>query len=337
MRAGKMFGPMKRRDAIKLLGGAAASASSWPLTARAQARPVVGFLGSVSFKTFTGHVNGFLEGFKESGFVDGRNVAIEYRWAEGQFDRLPGLAAELVQRPVDLLVTVGGNVAALAAKRATDKIPIVFLTADDPVASGLVPSLSRPGGTMTGVTWLGGELGAKNLELMRELLPAVGVIGVILNPKRPTAEAQLKNAQDAARAVGKTLRVFHAATFPEVATAFDLAGSERIGALFIASDPVFLVDVKRVVEMASQHAIPTVYFLREFVVAGGLMSYGADIPSAARLCGAYAGRILKGAKPADLPVQQSTKVELAINLKTAKTLGLTIPITLLGRADEVIE
>jgi putative ABC transport system substrate-binding protein len=250
---------------------------------------------------------------------------------------LPGLAAELVQRSVDLLVTVGGIVAVLAAKRATDKIPIVFLTADDPVASGLVSSLSRPGGTMTGVTWLGGELGAKNLELMRELLPAVDVIGVILNPARPTAEAQLKNAQDAARAIGKTLRVYQAKTFAEVAAAFDLAGSEKVGALFIASDPVFLVDVKRVVEMASQHAIPTVYFLREFVVAGGLMSYGADIPSAARLCGDYAGRILKGAKPADLPIQQSTKVELVINLKTAKTLGVAFPITLLGRADEVIE
>lgn len=323
---------MKRRD---IIAGMGAAAIALPLAARAQAKPVIGFLGSVSFKTFTAHVEGFLKGFKARGFVDGSNVAIEYRWAEGQFDRLPALAADLVQRRVDLIVTVGGNVAALAAQRATDKIPIVFLTADDPVASGLVPSLSRPGGHMTGVTWLGGELGAKNLELMRELLPDVGVIGVILNPTRPTAEAQLKNAQDAARAVGRTLRVYLAKTPAEIGAAFDLARSEKLGAMFIASDPLFLSDVRRVVELAA--GIPTVYFLREFVVAGGLMSYGADVASAAVLCGDYAGRILNGAKPADLPIQQSTKVELVINLKTAKTLGLTFPLTLLGRADEVIE
>jgi putative ABC transport system substrate-binding protein len=325
---------MKRREFITLVGGAAVA---WPMVVRAQARPVIGFLGSVSFKTFTAHVDGFLRGFKDSGFLDGDNVTIEYRWAEGHFDRLPALAAELVRRPVDLIVTVGGNVAVLAARQATSTIPIVFLTADDPVASGLVPSLSRPGGTMTGVTWLGGELGAKNLEVMRELLPAVTTVGVILNPTRPTAEAQLKNAQDAVRAVGKTLRIFQAKNLAEVAAAFELARSEKIGALFLASDPAFLVDVNRVVEIASQYAIPTVYFLREFVVAGGLMSYGADVATAAKLCGDYAGRILKGAKPADLPIQQSTKIELVINLKTAKTLGLTFPITLLGRADEVIE
>ena len=323
---------MKRRDVVAGIG---AAAITWPLGTRAQARPVIGFLGSVSFKTFTAHVEGFLKGFKERGFVDGGNAAIEYRWAEGQFDRLPALAADLVQRRVDLIVTVGGNVAALAAKHATDKIPIVFLTADDPVASGLVPSLSRPGGHMTGVTWLGGELGAKNLELMRELLPDVGVIGVVLNPTRPTAEAQLKNAKDAAQAVGRTLRVYLAKTPAEIGTAFDLARSEKIGAMFIASDPLFLADVRRVVELSA--GIPTVYFLREFVVAGGLMSYGADVASAAVLCGDYAGRILNGAKPADLPIQQSSKVELVINTKAAKALGLTFPITLLGRADEVIE
>jgi putative ABC transport system substrate-binding protein len=325
---------VRRREFITFLAGAAAVC---PVSARAQARPVVGFLGSVSFKTFTAHVDGFLQGFKDSGFVDGRNVAIEYRWAEGHFDRLPSLAEELVRRPVDLIVTVGGNVAVLAARHATSTIPIVFLTADDPVASGLVSSLSRPGGTMTGVTWLGGELGAKNLEVMRELLPAVSVIGVILNPTRPTAEAQLKNAQDAAHSVGKTLRVFRATSLGEVAAAFELAASDKIGALFVASDPAFLVDVNRVVEIASRYAIPTVYFLREFVVSGGLMSYGADIVSAAKLCGEYASRILNGAKPAELPIQQSTKVELVINLKAAKSLGLTFPITLLGRADEVIE
>jgi putative ABC transport system substrate-binding protein len=325
---------MRRREFIAGVGAAAGGA---PFAAFAQVRPVVGFLGSVSFKTFTAHVDGFLKGFRESGFIDGSNVAIEYRWAEGHFDRLPGLAAELVQRRVDLLVTVGGNVTVLAARGATTTIPTVFLTADDPVASGLVDSLSRPGGTMTGVTWLGGQLGAKNLELMRELLPAVSVFGVVLNPMRPTAEAQRKNAEDAAQAVGRTLRVFRASDLSELAAAFEQARAESIGAMFVASDPAFLVNVNRVVEIASKHNIPTVYFLREFVVAGGLMSYGADIASAAKLAGDYAARILKGAKPADLPIQQSAKVELVINLKAAQKLGLTFPITLLGRADEVIE
>ena len=325
---------MKRRDVITGLGATVA----WPVTARAQgARPMVGFLGSVSAKTFKSHVDGFLEGFKDSGFVDGKNVTIEFRWAEGQFDRLPAMAAELVNRPVDLLVTVGGNVSALAAKRATSTIPIVFLTADDPVASGLAVSLSRPGGHMTGITWLGGELGAKNLELMHELLPAANQIGVLINPARPTSEAQIKNTQEAGRAIGKTLRIFPVKAFAEVDQTFTLARSEKIGALFVAADPLFLIDVNQVAALAERSGIPTVFFLREFVAAGGLMSYGANIVAAARLCGDYAARILKGAKPADLPIQQSTKVELAINLKTAKALGLTVPITLLGRADEVIE
>lgn len=295
------------------------------------------YLFSVSSKIFSAHVDGFLEGFKDSGFVDGRNVTIEFRWAEGKFDRLPALAAELVNHPVDLLVTVGGNVAALAAKRATSTIPIVFLTGDDPVASGLAASLARPGGTMTGITWLSGELGAKNLELMHELVPAVSNLGVLINPARPTSEAQIRNVQDAGRALGKTFRIFPVKTFAEVDQAFAQAQSEKIGALFVAADPLFLVDVNHVAALAGRSEIPTVYFLREFVVAGGLMSYGANIVAAAKLCGDYAARILKGAKPADLPIQQSAKVELAINLKTAKALGLTVPITLLGRADEVIE
>jgi putative ABC transport system substrate-binding protein len=325
---------VRRRDVIAGLGAATASS----LAARAQgARPVVGFLGSVSSKIFSAHVDGFLEGFKDAGFVDGRNVTIEYRWAEGQFDRLPALAAELVNRPVDLLVTVGGNVAALAAKRATSTIPIVFLTGDDPVASGLAASLSRPGGTMTGITWLSGELGAKNLELMHELVPAVSDLGVIINPARPTSDAQIRNVQDAGRAIGKTFRIFLVKGFAEVDRAFAQAKAEKVGALFVAADPLFLVNVDHVASLAERAGIPTVYFLREFVVAGGLMSYGANIVAAAKLCGDYAARIIKGAKPADLPIQQSAKVELAINLKTAKALGLTVPITLLGRADEVIE
>jgi putative ABC transport system substrate-binding protein len=326
---------VKRRDFITLLGGAVAA---WPLAASAQpAQPVIGFLGSGSPKTFTPHVNGFLDGLKEAGFVDGRNLTIEYRWAEGQFERLPALAAELVRRPVDVLATVGGNVSALAAKRATSTIPIVFLTADDPVASGLVASLSRPGGNMTGVTWLGAELGAKNLELVHQLLPAVSVIGVLVNPTRPTAEAQLKNAQDAGKAIGKTMRVLHAATKDDIDAAFNTVASEHIGALFIAPDPLFLIHRVEIIALAASHAVPTVYFLREFVAAGGLMSYGASLGGAAKLCGDYTGRILKGAKPADLPVQQSTKVELAINLKTAKALGFEVPPALLTRADEVIE
>lgn len=325
---------MRRREFIAGLGAAA----GWPLATRAQGtRPLIGFLGSGTPQTFTSHVSGFLEGFKDGGFVDGRNVAIEYRWAEGQFDRLPALAAELVQKPVDVLVSVGGNVSALPAKRATSTIPVVFLTADDPVSSGLVQSLSRPGGNVTGATWLGAELGAKNLELMRELLPAATVVGVLVNPTRPTAEAQLKTVQDAADSVGLKLRVLQVRTRDDIDAAFNRVASEGIGALFVASDPLFLVNLGHIVGLASSRAIPTVYFLREFVLAGGLMSYGASLKDAAKLCGDYAARILKGAKPADLPIQQSAKVELIINLKTAKSLGLTFPNTLLGRADEVIE
>jgi putative ABC transport system substrate-binding protein len=326
---------MQRREFIGLIGGVAAS---WPLAALAQqAMPLIGFLGSGTAQTFTPHVNGFLDGLKEAGFVDRRNLAIEYSWAEGKFERLPALAAGLVGRPVDVLATVGGNVSALAAKSATSTIPIVFLTADDPVASGLVGSLNRPGGNMTGVTWLGAELGAKNLELVHQLLPSIAVIGVLVNPTRPTAEAQLENAQEAGKAFGKEMRVLRAVTRDDIDAVFKTIASERIGALFVASDPLFLIHRSEIISLAASYAVPTVYFLREFVVDGGLMSYGASLGDAAKLCGDYAARILKGAKPAGLPVQQSTKIEMIINLKTAKTLGLTIPPTLLARADEVIE
>jgi putative ABC transport system substrate-binding protein len=333
MRAGK-FDFMNRRDVIAGLGAAAA----WPLAARAQgSQPVIGYLGSGTARTFGFHVKGFLNGLKESGFVDGQNVRIEYRWADGQFGRLPALAEELVQKRVDLLATTGGTVSAIAAKRATASIPIAFLTADDPVASGLVASMSRPGGNITGVTWLGAELGAKGLELLRELLPSATEIGMLVNPGRPTTEVQLKYLQDAAKAVGRVMRTLPVRTAGDIEATFKTIKSERIAALLVASDPLFIINREQLLRLAASHAVPTVYFQRDFADSGGLMSYGASLEDASKLCGDYAGRILKGAKPADLPIQQSTKVELLINLKTAKALGLTFPLTLLGRADEVIE
>jgi len=282
-------------------------------------------------------VTGFLDGLKAAGFVEGKNVDIEYRWARGQFDVLPSLANELAQRPVDVIVTMGGNVATVAAKRTTSTVPIVFLTSDDLVSSGLVNSLNRPGGNVTGVTWLAVELGAKNLELIGELMPSAEVIGVLVNPKRPTAEEQVRNAKDAAIGVGKTLRVLYAGTREEIDEAFVALARERIAVLFVTVDPLFIVNRVRIIEAAAKQAIPTLYFQREFVDLGGLMSYGASAHDASRLVGGYAGRIMKGDKPADLPVQRSTKIETVINLKTARSLGLAIPPALLARADEVIE
>jgi len=308
------------------------------MLARAQAaRPTIGFLASGSPDTFTTVVTGFLDGLKAAGFVEGKNVDIEYRWARGQFDVLPSLANELAQRPVDVIVTMGGNVATVAAKRTTSTVPIVFLTSDDLVSSGLVNSLNRPGGNVTGVTWLAVELGAKNLELIGELMPSADVIGVLVNPKRPTAEEQVRNAKDAAIGVGKTLRVLYAGTREEIDEAFVALARERIAVLFVTVDPLFIVNRVRIIEAAAKQAIPTLYFQREFVDLGGLMSYGASAHDASRLVGGYAGRIMKGDKPADLPVQRSTKIETVINLKTARSLGLAIPPALLARADEVIE
>jgi len=325
---------MKRREFIGLIGGTAV----WPLAARAQhSRPTIGFLASGSPETFKTVLIGFLSGLKASGFLEGSNVAIEYRWAQGQFNLLQSLAEELALRPVDIIVTMGGNVAALAAKRATSTVPIVFLTGDDPVSSGLVGSLNRPGGNVTGVTWLATELGAKNLELISELLPAAEVIGVLINPDRPTAEAQLRNAREAAKGVEKQLLVLNASNKDEIDKAFVAIAQEHIGVLFVAVDPLFIVNRVQIIDSAAKQAVPTLYFQREFVDLGGLMSYGASAHDAARLVGGYAGRIIRGDKPADLPIQRSTKIETIINLKTAKSLGLTIPPTLLARADEVIE
>ena len=325
---------MKRRTFLLAAGGTPLLS----MLARAQAaRPTIGFLASGSPDTFTTVVTGFLDGLKAAGFVEGKNVDIEYRWARGQFDVLPSLANELAQRPVDVIVTMGGNVATVAAKRTTSTVPIVFLTSDDLVSSGLVNSLNRPGGNVTGVTWLAVELGAKNLELIGELMPSAEVIGVLVNPKRPTAEEQVRNAKDAAIGVGKTLRVLYAGTREEIDEAFVALARERIAVLFVTVDPLFIVNRVRIIEAAAKQAIPTLYFQREFVDLGGLMSYGASAHDASRLVGGYAGRIMKGDRPADLPVQRSTKIETVINLKTARSLGLAIPPALLARADEVIE
>lgn len=325
---------MKRRDVITMLGAAMAS----PLVARAQpAQPVLGLLASGEAASFRSSMVGFLAGLKEGGFVDGQNVTIDHRWAEGQFDRLPGLAAELVRRPVDVLVAAQGNVSAIAAKRATSTIPIVFVTADDPVATGLVASFNHPGDNLTGVSRLGTMLVAKNLELLHQLLPAVSVVALMINPKRSTSEAQQKNAQSAATAVGKTVRVLRASSEGEIDAAFKTIASERIGALVVPFDPFFNIHRRQIVALAARHAVPVAYSVRDYVSAGGLMSYGDDPAESYKLGGDLAARILKGAKPVDLPVQQATKLELVLNLKTAKALGLTFPMTMLGRADEVIE
>ena len=308
----------------------------WPSFAETS-RPTIGFLASGSPETFVTVVSGFQEGLKAAGLTEGGNLAIEYRWAQGQFSRLPSLAAELVQQRVDVIVTMGGNVAALAAKQATSTIPIVFLTGDDPVATGLVDSLSRPGGNITGITWLAGELGAKNLELVSELVPAAATIGVLVNPNRPTAEAQLEGAKAAAKAIGKNIHVLRASQKDDIDRAFAEMAQARIDALFVTVDPVFIVNRVQIIEAAARQRLPTLYFQREFVDLGGLVSYGASAHDASRLVGGYAARVVRGAKPADLPVQRSTKFETIINLKTARSLDMTIPTNLLARADQVIE
>lgn len=308
----------------------------WPSFAETS-RPTIGFLASGSPETFVTVVSGFQEGLKAAGLTEGGNLAIEYRWAQGQFSRLPSLAAELVQQRVDVIVTMGGNVAALAAKQATSTIPIVFLTGDDPVATGLVDSLSRPGGNITGITWLAGELGAKNLELVSELVPAAATIGVLVNPNRPTAEAQLEGAKAAAKAIGKNIHVLRASQKDDIDRAFAEMTQARIDALFVTVDPVFIVNRVQIIEAAARQRLPTLYFQREFVDLGGLVSYGASAHDASRLVGGYAARVVRGAKPADLPVQRSTKFETIINLKTARSLDMTIPPNLLARADQVIE
>jgi putative ABC transport system substrate-binding protein len=328
------FRQWKRREFITLLGGAA----TWPLAAHAQqAMPVVGFLSTRAPSDDPHLLAAVRQGLKDAGYIEHQNIAIEYRFAENQNDRLSALAADLVHRQVAVIIA-GPTPAALAAKAATATIPIVFEVATDPVALGLVASLNRPGGNVTGVTNLGVEVTPKRLQLLHELVPTVTNIALLINPSSPrVAEALLRDSQAAANALGLTLHVLEASTEPELDTAFVTLVRLRVGALAIGADPFFTSRSAQLAALTVRHAVPAVYEFREFVAAGGLIGYGASLADAYRQAGTYVARILKGDKPADLPVQQSTKVELIINLKTAKALGLTVPVPLLGRADEVIE
>ena len=325
---------MKRRELITLLGSAAAA---WPLAARAQqpAMPVIGFLNTRAPGTDAHLLAAFRLGLKEGGYVEGRNVAVEYRFAEGQYDRLAAMAADLVRRQVAVIAANGPAV--VAAKAATTTIPIVFAVGLDPVVSGLVASLNRPGGNLTGVTSLLDEVAPKRIELMHELVPTATIFAVLINPTYPTAETQSRNLQAAARALGLQVHVMHASSEREFDTVFATLVQLRAGALVIGNDPFFNTRSAQLAALMVRHAVPTIHQTREFAAAGGLISYGGSLSDSYHLAGVYTGRVLKGEKPAELPVQQSTKVELFVNLKTAKALGLTVPLSLQVAADEVIE
>jgi len=326
---------MRRHEFITLLGGAAA----WPLAARAQqpATPVIGFLSSGSRQADASRLASFWRGLNEAGYVEGRNVAGEYRWADHQYDRLPALAADVVRAPVAVIVAIGGPTSALAAKAATKTIPIVFAVASDPVELGLVPSLNRPGGNVTGVTTLASTVLEKQFEVLHETVPKATLMGCLVNPANSNAARDTKEAGATARALGLELRILNAGTEREIDAAFATFAQQGAGAVVVTSDTLFNSRANQIVTLAARHALPAIYGYREFAAAGGLMSYGTSLLDVYRQAAVHTARILKGDKPADLPVVQATKVELVINLRTAQALGITFPVSLLGRADEVIE
>jgi len=327
---------MRRREFITLLGGVAAS---WPLSAHAQqsAMPVIGFLNASSDQNYAPQKAAFLKGLEEAGYVDGRNVVIEYRWADNQNDRLPALAADLVRRQVAVIAATS-TPAAVAAKAATTTIPIVFEIGNDPIQLGLVDSLNRPGGNVTGANQMNIEVAPKRLELLHEVLPSEHIIALLVDPADPNStNTTIRDVRAAARNLGLEVHVLNASSEADFEAAFAKLRQLRAGGLVIGGGPFFVTQSQHMASLSVHHAIPTIYEHREFVTAGGLMSYGSDITDAYRLAGIYTGRILKGDKPADLPVQQATKIQFLINLKTAKALGVTVPLPLLGRADEVIE
>jgi putative tryptophan/tyrosine transport system substrate-binding protein len=330
------FDQLKRREFIALLGGAAVT---WPLGARAQqpAMPVIGFLGAPSPAPYARYVAALHQGLKEAGYVEGQNVAIEYRWAEGQYDRLPALVADLISRHVAVIVPIGGAPSTVAAKAATSTTPIVFSLGADPVELGLVASLNRPGGNITGVAMLGVELEAKRLELLHELVPMSVLIAMLVNPSNAQAKTQSQGVRSAARAIHQQVVILTASTEREIKTAFATLVQRRAGALLVGADTFFTSQPTLLVALTAHHAIPAIYPWRSHVDAGGLMSYGANLADTYRQQGNLVGRVLKGERPADLPIAQSSKFELVINLKTAKTLGIAVPQTLQVAADEVIE
>jgi putative ABC transport system substrate-binding protein len=329
------FDQLHRREFITLLGGAAA----WPRAARAQqpGMPMVGFLGAPSAAPYARYVAAVHQGLKEVGYVEHQNVAMEYRWADSQYDRLPALAADLVSRRVAVIIPIGGAPATVAAKAATSTIPIVFNLGADPVGLGLVTNLSRPGGNITGIAMMTVEIETKRLELLHELAPASSSLAILLNPSSPQAQTQEREAQRAARVIGRQVLVLKAGTLREIEEVFAALVRERAGALLVGADTFFLSQATLFVVLTARHSMPTIYPFRSFVDAGGLMSYGTSLLDAYRQTGVYAGRVLKGEKPGDLPIAQPTKFELIINLKTARAVGIAIPPTLLARADEVIE
>ena len=327
---------MRRREFITLLGGIAAV---WPLAARAQqpAMPVIGFMSGRAPEDSAHLVSAFRQGLAETGFVEGQTVTIEFRWADGDYDRLPALAADLVSRKVAVLVGVGGDVSALAAKKATASIPVVFGMGADPVKAGLVASFNRPGGNTTGFTLWTSEMESKRLGLLRDIVPAVQLIGILVNPKFPPSSQELNDLELAAKGIGQRLFVASANDDAELDAALTSLGQQRVGAFLVTAAPFFDTRLERIVGFAAQNRLPAIYQFREYAVAGGLISYGPNVVESYRNAGDYVGRILKGEKPADLPVLQPTKYDFVINLKTAKALGLTVPPTLLAEAGEVIE